>query len=431
MQLSHRSRQVTGQGGAGAQRAEVPSIGGSVVVRVLAPFAAGYFLTYMLRAVNAVVGPDLASELRLGAAELGLLTAAYLGAFALCQLPLGLLLDRYGPRRVQAALFAVAAAGCALFAIGGDALTLTLARAMIGLGFAGGLMSGFKANVVWVPAPRRALANATVMSAGALGLLTATAPTEYAVGLMGWRAVFALLAAVTVVVALLILLVVPEGKTEAAKRPLGAQLRELAAIYKDRAFLALAPLLASTAGTHIAIQTLWAGPWFRDVAGLDRTGVANYLFITGVAFFAGILSSGAIADWFVRRGISELAVMTGFLVAFFLAQAGIVLEVHALRLPVWFVFGMSGQVAVLAYPWLASRFGAAQAGRANTAMNLVLFLAAFAIQYAIGAVIGLFPQGSGGGYDPRSYQAAFGIFLAVQLACFGIYLANRRLFRRA
>ena len=423
---------MTGQGRAEGPRAEeAPTIAGSVVARVLAPFAAGYFLTYMLRAVNAVVAPDLVGELGLGAAELGLMTASYLGAFALFQLPLGVLLDRYGPRRVQAALFAVAAAGCALFAVGGNALTLTLARGMIGLGFAGGLMSSFKANVIWVPAPRRALANASVMSFGALGLLMATAPTEYAVGIMGWRAVFVALGAVTIVVALVILAVVPERKTAAVAETLREQVRQLAAIYRDRAFLALAPLLASTAGTHIAIQTLWAGPWFRDVAQLDRPGVANYLFITGVAFFAGILSSGAIADWFVRRGVSEISVMIGFLVAFFLSQAGIVFEVHELRVLVWFVFGMSGQVAVLAYPWLASRFGAAQAGRANTAMNLLLFLAAFTIQYAIGAVIGLFPQGSAGGYDPRSYQVAFGIFLAVQLLCFGIYLANRRLFQKA
>lgn len=431
MAAAQWGQQVTGQGRAEVPRAGAPAIAGSVVARVLAPFAAGYFLTYMLRAVNAVVAPDLVGEIGLGAAELGLLTASYLGAFALFQLPLGVLLDRYGPRRVQAALFAVAAAGCALFAVGSNALTLTLARGMIGLGFAGGLMSSFKAIVIWVPAPRRALANASVMSFGALGLLTATAPTELAVGMMGWRAVFAVLAAITTVVALVILAVVPERKEEPVAETLSEQLRQLAAIFRDRAFLAIAPLVASTAGTHIAIQTLWAGPWFRDVAQLDRTGVANYLFITGVAFFAGILSSGAIADWFVRRGVSELTVMTGFLLLFFASQAGIVLEVHELRLPIWFAFGMSGQVAVLAYPWLSSRFGAAQAGRANTAMNLLLFLAAFAIQYAIGAVIALFPPGSAGGYDPRSYQLAFGIFLAVQLLCFGLYLANRRLFRQA
>ena len=85
---------------------------------MLAPFALGYFLSYLFRAVNAVVGPDLVAELGLSAAELGLLTSAYLFAFALFQLPLGVLLDRFGPRRVQAACSRCAALGALLFAIG-------------------------------------------------------------------------------------------------------------------------------------------------------------------------------------------------------------------------------------------------------------------------------------------------------------------------
>jgi predicted MFS family arabinose efflux permease len=420
---------MTEQREAEAPQGGEPAVAAALVVRALAPFAAGYFLSYLLRAVNAVVAPDLVGELGLSAADLGLLTAAYLGAFALFQLPLGVLLDRYGPRRVQAVLFAVAAAGCALFGIGSDTPTLTLARALIGVGFAGGLMSSFKAVVVWVAAPRRALANACVMSFGGLGLVMATAPTELAASLMGWRTVFLALAAITAGVALLILTVVPERKAEPVAETLGQQVRELAIIFRDRAFLALAPLIATTAGTHIAIQTLWAGPWFRDVALLDRAGVASHLFVTGVAFLVGILSSGAIADWFVRRGVGELTVMTGFLALFVVAQVGIVLDVEALRLPLWLVFGMSGQVAILAYPWLSTRFGARLSGRANTAMNLLIFVAAFAVQYAIGGIIGLFPPGSGGGYHPTAYQVAFGLFLALQIVCFGYYLANRRLFR--
>jgi hypothetical protein len=81
-----------------------------------------------------------------------------------------------------------------LFAIGRSVALLATARAMIGLGFAGGLMSGFKAVVLWVPEPRRALANASVMSFGALGLLVATVPMECGVQFAGWRAVFAALA---------------------------------------------------------------------------------------------------------------------------------------------------------------------------------------------------------------------------------------------
>ena len=78
------------------------------------------------------------AELGLRAAQLGLLTSAYLLAFALFQLPLGVLLGRFGPRRVQAALLACAAAGSLLFAIGQGMATLALARALIGLGFAAG-----------------------------------------------------------------------------------------------------------------------------------------------------------------------------------------------------------------------------------------------------------------------------------------------------
>src|SRR5438067_1232508 len=87
-----------------------------IAVTALFPFACGYILSYLLRAVNAVVAPDLVAAFNLTAAELGLLTAAYLGAFCLFQLPLGVLLDRYGPRRVQAVMLLIAASGCAIFA---------------------------------------------------------------------------------------------------------------------------------------------------------------------------------------------------------------------------------------------------------------------------------------------------------------------------
>ena len=92
----------------------------AIVGTVLAPFAFGYLLTYLFRAVNAVVGPNLVADIGLSATGLGLLTSAYLLAFALFQPPLGVLLDRYGPRRVQAAMFACAAIGSLLFSIGDD-----------------------------------------------------------------------------------------------------------------------------------------------------------------------------------------------------------------------------------------------------------------------------------------------------------------------
>jgi predicted MFS family arabinose efflux permease len=269
------------------------------------------------------------------------------------------------------------------------------------------------------------------MSTGALGLLVATAPTEMAVQSFGWRLVFVGLAAATLAVAALIFFAVPERATQPSLSSLRQEAGEVVGIYRDRVFLAMAPLLALTAGSHIALQTLWVGPWFRDVAGLDRDDTAYGLFIMAIAFFVGILFTGAVADWFTRRGISLLHVMMGFIVVFLASQALLFLDIRALDVALWSVFSMTGQVAILAYPWLARYFGTRLSGRANTAMNLLMFLAAFAVQYAVGAIIDTYPAAAAGRYDPAAYRFAFGAVLAVQLAALLWYLANRRRLRKA
>lgn len=396
----------------------------SIALFGLLPFGLGYFLSYFFRAVNAIVAPDLVQDLALDARQLGFLTAAYLLTFSLFQLPLGVLLDRFGPRRVQAALLAVAALGAAIFALGKDTTTLTIGRALIGLGFSGGLMASFKAVVVFVEPQRRALASALVMSLGAVGLMASTAPTEYLVGAHGWRTVFMGLAGVTLAIAALIYFIVPTPDVTTAPQPLAAQIKSVFDILRDPAFLRLAPLLGFSAGTHVAIQTLWAGPWWRDLGGLDRVGVANQLFWMAAAFFIGILGSGTLADRLARRGISTLDVMLACLVAFMVSQGLIILNV--MPASAWFFFGMLGQVAVLAYPWLSAYFGAHLSGRANAAMNLTIFAIAFSAQWAIGAIIDLFPKTTSGGYPADAYRAAFGVFLVLQLAGLLWYLPARR-----
>jgi len=198
-----------------------------LIAVVFIPFASGFFLSILLRYVNAVIARDLAAEFALGSADLGFLTSMYLLAFAAFQLPLGVLLDRYGPRRVVAALMCIAGAGALLFGLAQDVFTLSLGRALIGLGVSGGLMGAIKAFSLWFPLSRLATLNGLYLAVGGLGGLTATAPVEALLGPFGWRALFYGLAAASVAVAALIFVLVPEKRLPGEGQSLRTQIAAL------------------------------------------------------------------------------------------------------------------------------------------------------------------------------------------------------------
>ena len=140
-----------------------------LISRVFLPFAAGYYLSYLYRTINALIASHLSSDTALGTADLGLLTSVYFLIFAAAQIPVGILLDRFGPRRVQSVLLLLAAAGAGLFAISTGFLSLLIARAMIGLGVAAALTAGLKSIVLWFPRERVALLNGYMIMLGSLG----------------------------------------------------------------------------------------------------------------------------------------------------------------------------------------------------------------------------------------------------------------------
>lgn len=160
-----------------------PASGRLMAAVSLLPLAAGYFLSYLFRNVNGVVAGDIMRDLGTGAGALGLLTSVYFLTFAAAQLPVGVLLDRYGPRRVQSALLMCAAVGAGLCALDGGFAVLLLGRALIGLGTAGGLVAGLKASAVWFPRERLAAVNGAFIMCGGLGALAATWPVEFALHL--------------------------------------------------------------------------------------------------------------------------------------------------------------------------------------------------------------------------------------------------------
>src|SRR5262249_33165723 len=149
-----------------------------LILRVFLPFTAAFFLSYLFRSINALISSDLSFELALDAADLGFLTSAYFLTFAAVQLPVGIWLDRYGPRRVQGVLLLFAAAGAMLFSMSDGFAALVLSRALIGLGAAAAFTGGLKAIILWFPKDRVAVMNGWMVMLGALGALSATSPAE-------------------------------------------------------------------------------------------------------------------------------------------------------------------------------------------------------------------------------------------------------------
>jgi predicted MFS family arabinose efflux permease len=392
------------------------------IFRVFLPFAAGYFLSYLFRVVNAVIAPDLLHDLGVGPSALGMLTAVYFISFASFQLPLGVLLDRFGPRRVEAALLLVAGLGALLFARAESLTELILGRAAIGFGVSACLMAAFKAYTIWFAKEKWPMINGLQMASGGLGALAATAPVESALVFTDWRGVFTGLAVLTIVVALVIIFVVPEKKSQSSGQSLTDQLRGTMRVFTNRTFWRLAPLTAASQMAFMAVQGLWAGPWLLHIGGLERAEVARVLFWVAAAMIAGFILLGTLTGRLQRRGIPVATIAVTLMTLFMAVQALLIFAPPHWLLPLWLAFGFLGTSGIIAYSALTMAFTIDLSGRVTTAVNLLVFVAAFFGQWLIGAVIDAVGSSPTGGLAEKGFDYGFGLLLALQLLALGYYL---------
>jgi MFS family permease len=385
---------------------------------VFCPFAAGYFLSFFFRNVNAVISKDLAGEFALSPSDLGFLTSMYLLAFAAFQLPLGVLLDRYGPRRVVATLLCVAATGAFIFALARDFTMLSVGRALIGLGVSAGLMGAIKAFTLWFPLSRLALLNGLYLAAGGIGGLSATAPAQALIEPLGWRGLFYVLSGLSVAAAMLVFFVVPEKRLPGQGATLRMQLAGFGTIFRSAPFWRIALALVVCHAGYLSLQGLWLGPWLYDVAGESRTAVANYLLLTAASYTVGSVFFGTIGSAAPMRTFKIGLVLS--VVMFALLAAGVRSGLGA----VLAVYGFCAISAALAYAVLTPLFPPEMTGRVNTASNVLMFGFSFAFQWGIGAVLRLYPV-TDGRYAPEGYAMALWILVALQAATLAWLLPMR------
>jgi len=395
-------------------------------VLIITIFILGYLLAIIFRSINGILAPNLIADINLTASSLGFLTSTLLIAHALAQIPLGVYLDSHGPKKVQITLLLLAAVGCVIFALSSNIYVMTFARLMIGVGFSGALMSGFRAVSMYLKPENAALGNGIIMSAGQVGLLVTSWPTEYLLNFFTWRGTYGVFIILIFIVVFLTYILIPkQGYTDNSK-PVIDRLRDLKIVLRDPSIWRLGPLVWITGGSHIALLTLWAGPWFSNVASYGRDDVATGLTINAIAAISGIFFSGLTAKILNRFNIGILKILTVILITHIFSLIPIIFFSPNIGAYFWIIFAMTGQGGILSYPWVTAKFGMSLSSRANTIVNLGTFVIAFFIQWLVGVVIDLFPLIDGITYNPMAFNVSFMIILVMQIMVLFWYFSGLR-----
>ena len=367
-------------------------------------FTAAYFISYFFRSANAVIAGDLAREMSLTAAQLGLMTSLFYATFAAIQLPLGVGLDRWGPRWVTPALMLLGAGGALLFALAPSFGLLALGRALIGMGMAGVLMGSLKIFSQWFSMQRYATVAGLLVGIGALGALVAATPLAWLNALIGWRAVFGIGAVITTLVALSIMLwtrnTPPHVVWTGGVGVTGGGFALFRTVFGDRRCWQMAPLTFFLAGVQMAFQGLWAGPYLFDVLGLDATAAGNVLLWMAIGLALGFVLSGWLAD---QLGIARVtATMTAL---FALCQLGLAAQPELVWVRLLYgVFGFSGAFNVMIVTQIRQIFPLRMTGKAMSAINLFAIGGTFLLQWWMGLLIGSYAIDSAGHYPPQAYR---------------------------
>lgn len=404
-------------------------------------FAAAYFISTLIRAITATLSPVLTEELALSARDLGLLAGGYFLGFSLTQLPLGVWLDRHGPKKVILALLAVAVAACLLFALATGFEVLLLARVLCGVGVSACLMAPLTGYRRWFEADFMFRANAWMLMTGSFGMLMSTLPVQWLLPLWGWRPIFVALAVLLALVMVWIAWVTPrwdkptQAKPEVeaqaqAQRQLQAQTQADDAGYRPILshpyFWRMAPLALFCNGGMVAVQTLWAGPWMTQVAGLSAWQAATGLFYLNLAMLLAYLLWGMATPRLSQRGWNANRLIAWGMPLAFVALAGLIASgarAGAAAPLALTAYCLCSTFIALAQPAVGTAYPARLAGRALSAYNLLIFIGAFTVQWGVGLCIDAF-KGAGWSQE-AAYQGAFSVLACMALLAYLWFVFSR------
>lgn len=396
---------------------------GVALMAALVVLTFGHILSNLLRTMPAVSIDLMARDLESTAQKLAGLTAAYHFAFAACQVPFGVALDRYSIRSLSLGLFVVTSAGACLAALSSGPLSFLAAQILLGVGTAGMLLCPMTLAARKLTPMQFGLWSGLILSLGNAGMLLSASPLAFVVERWGWRAGFWIAGGAALVVAALMLLIVPGDRPAQSRRDLFGEMRLVLQLGTSRLLRGIVILAFVSLAVQLVLRGLWAGPWLMQVKGLSRIEAGNILTLFTCAVVAGPALMGLLDRKLGRRRVQLL--VTQLLAAALLvvmalgAPDGPLARAFGVALmPVSFdagllvAIGLLVTVQPLIYAMTRQVVTGDNTGKAMSAVNLAFFLGTATMQSGTGLIASLWGL-------PAVLMAMAG-FLAVCAAIFFI-----------
>ena len=387
-----------------------------------------FFLSQFYRVSNAVIAPQLLSDLSVDTKGLGLISACFFYAFALTQIPISLLLDKVGPRSMMTTLSAVGIFGAIIFSWADSMALGVTGRVLMGVGMACNLMGTYKLLALWFSPRAFATLAGLVVALGTAGNMVATTPLVILVNQIGWRSSFQFIAVIHLILVFLFFGIVrdrpPQNNPDASAGYLNSQhaFGNMLRLLTQKDFWIISFATFARYGIYAAFQALWAGPYLMEVMGYSALTTGNLILLLNIGMILGAPCWGIGSDRLLntRKGIiiagSIIIALTFVILA--LIPPGAPLSVLAL---LFFCFGFFNATGLLMYPHIKDLMPSEMSGAAMTGINFFTMIGPAVFLQGLGILMqSLYPNASRG---PEAFNAAFmvciiSLLLALVSYCF-------------
>ncbi|MCW5589189.1 MAG: MFS transporter [Legionellales bacterium] len=377
-----------------------------------------YFYECLLQVSPSVMGQNLMRDFHIHAEGLGYLASIYFYAYALMQIPVGMLLDRFGPRRLLGVAALLCGLGCLIFSLASHIASAACGRLLIGIGSSFAAIGCLKIAAIWFPVNRFAIVAGLTVMLGMLGATGGQAPLAFLVDTCGWRETMIVLGIIGSVIAVVLFSVVRDASTPSLKKPHDSLWKNLHTVIKNQHIRLATVYTGLVFAPTPALAALWGVPFLTTCYHFTRPIAAGYISLIYLGAAIGSPLWSLFSNLLGRR---RLPLVIGASVSFVNALMIIYLTASPALLGLnLFLFGFSSSSFLLVFAIVRELSTAKSAATALGFANMSTMLGTAILQAVIGYVLDSYWQGTLHHhvriYSLHDYQFA----LSIIPICFGL-----------